>query len=264
MKKNDKRLLGHISHRKGLSFIDEYGKERAADIKNKISSSSKGKLSGDKNPSKRPEVKDKIKKSLVIYFLNNPQAKENIRDKAINRVHNDITKKNMSLVRKGKTYEELFGKEKAELYKQNISKSKKGIIFSEDHIKNIGKASKERWKNEEFFKKMFKKFQIKPNKKELLLFDIIKENNFPFNYVGDGQIIIGGKCPDFLSSNPKHIIELFGDYWHSKKPNIPYNQTEEGTINHYNKYGYKTLIIWEHELICKEDVINKIRGFLDG
>jgi very-short-patch-repair endonuclease len=143
------------------------------------------------------------------------------------------------------------------------SKKLKGRIRTEEHKKNIGIASKERWKNEEFAKKMFKKFNVKPNKKELILFDIIKENNLPFNYVGDGQVIIGGKCPDFLSQNPKHIIELFGDYWHNKKGNVPYHQTEKGTTEHYNKYGYKTLIIWEHELDNKQDVLNKIKCFLN-
>ncbi|GAH86571.1 unnamed protein product, partial [marine sediment metagenome] len=69
-------------------------------------------------------------------------------------------------------------------------------------------------KKPEFIKKRLKGLIKKPNKPEKIMINLIKKNNLPFNYVGNGQIIIEGFCPDFLSKNPKQIIEVFGDYWH--------------------------------------------------
>ena len=79
---------------------------------------------------------------------------------------------------------------------------------------------------------------------------IIKKNNLPFNYVGNGSIHFRGYGklfnPDFLSKNPKHIIEVFGDYWHSLPKRKKLDKQRLAT---YTRYGYKTLVIWEHELI---------------
>ena len=95
------------------------------------------------------------------------------------------------------------------------------------------------------------------------VYRILKKNNLPFNYVGDGVIWFrgdnGAYNPDFLSKNPKHIIEIFGDYWHNL-PNI--KEKDIKRLETYSKYGYKTLIIWEHELKNIIEVLNKIRGFI--
>lgn len=110
----------------------------------------------------------------------------------------------------------------------------------------------------------------KPNKPEKILIEIIKSNNLPFNYVGDGSIYFKGKNhsfnPDFLSKNPKHIIEVFGDYWHNLHK---HSLKDKERLETYSKYGYKTLIIWEHELnprwktnLTREQLVNKIKEFI--
>jgi very-short-patch-repair endonuclease len=101
----------------------------------------------------------------------------------------------------------------------------------------------------------------KPNKIEKRLISIIDKNNLPFKYVGDGQIWIGSKNPDFISLNEKKIIELFGDFWHTQKVRC-FEETENGRKEHFLKYGYKTLIIWEHELVNEKGVLNKIENFV--
>ncbi len=53
---------------KGRTYEEIFGKEKAEQIKKKISESLKGKLAGSKNPSKRPEVKKKIRKSVIKYI----------------------------------------------------------------------------------------------------------------------------------------------------------------------------------------------------
>jgi len=102
-----------------------------------------------------------------------------------------------------------------------------------------------------------------PNKSERRLDDILKIY-FPgqWQYVGNGKIVIGAYCPDFININSqKQIIELFGDYWHTR-PNIPYHQTEIGRKEIFSQYGYKTLIIWERELKNEEKLISKIHKFV--
>ena len=39
---------------------------------------------------------------------------------------------------------------------------------------------------------------------------------------------------------------------------------DEERLKIYSKYGYKTLIIWEHELKNQNEVLNKIQEFFRG
>lgn len=110
--------------------------------------------------------------------------------------------------------------------------------------------------------KMQGKFSLKPNGPETILINLINEHNLPFSYVGDGKLWFRGKNhsfnPDFLSNDPKQIIELFGDYWH-KLPGQEDKDKER--LETYNELGYKTMIIWEHELKNIPDTLNKIKTF---
>ncbi len=110
--------------------------------------------------------------------------------------------------------------------------------------------------NPEYLKKALtnRKFEF-PNKSEKKLLNIMIKNNLDYKYVGDGSVIIGHKNPDYINTNGKKIlIEHFGDYWHQ-------NDTGEERIKNFEKYGFKTLIIWEHELKEPTTVVNKIKNF---
>jgi hypothetical protein len=96
---------------------------------------------------------------------------------------------------------------------------------------------------EEIIGKRMKAMHIHPNKPETILLNLL-EQIYPgeWKFVGDGKVIIAGKCPDFINVNgQKRIIELFGDYWHR-------NDNPEDRVNVFKPYGYETLIIWEKEL----------------
>lgn len=99
--------------------------------------------------------------------------------------------------------------------------------------------------------------QTKPNKQEMKLESLLNELcPKEFKYVGDGQVVFDGFCPDFVNVNgKKQIIELFGDYWH---------KGEDGSerIERFAKYGYSTLIIWENELKRSDDLTAKIMNFI--
>lgn len=100
----------------------------------------------------------------------------------------------------------------------------------------------------------------KPNKLEKKLIDIIEKNNLQFKYVGTGEFRLGNKSPDFLNINgKKQVIELFGNYWHGVRA----RETGEDRIQHFKKYGFNTLIIWENELKNEQMIVEKIKNFAE-
>lgn len=109
--------------------------------------------------------------------------------------------------------------------------------------------------NEKRLKKWIKSIKLTPNKQEQKIIQLIKENNFPYKFVGDGQFVIAGKIPDFVQCNgQKKIIELFGDYWHTKDEEIKRKKL-------FSEYGFQTLVIWEHDLKNTKEVIKMIERF---
>jgi G:T-mismatch repair DNA endonuclease (very short patch repair protein) len=172
--------------------------------------------------------------------------------------------KNMSGAHKGKTFTEEHCKN---LSKSHIGKSKSGKT-----IKKMIEAAKKNWQKKEYkekqIKAVFKGCNIKPNKLEMFLDKLLQELfSNQYKYVGDGKKIIAGKCPDFINVNgQKKIIELFGDYWHSKKVTGRTKIKEEKfRINHFAKHGgYQTLIVWEHELNNINKLKIKLRKFQEN
>lgn len=130
-----------------------------------------------------------------------------------------------------------------------------------EHRRNLVRTNNfKRWGNIEYRENQIKKWmrgnKIKPNKSELQLQSILNEL-YPneFKYVGDGEVVIAGKCPDFINVNgKKQIIELYGDYWHR-------NDNPEDRIQIFEPYGYETLIIWEKELKDVNKVKEKLKRF---
>lgn len=100
-----------------------------------------------------------------------------------------------------------------------------------------------------------------PTSLELKGMKIIEQLGLPYKFVGDGQVMINGKFPDFINCNgQKKIIEFFGSLWHNQ-PNLPYSRTEVGTKEAYAEYGYDTLVIWDYEMKDTNAVIEKIKRF---
>ena len=128
--------------------------------------------------------------------------------------------------------------------------------------------SKLRWSDPDYKDRVVKNSMLKngtskPNKKELFLSDMLSGD---WKFVGNGEVLLGGKSPDFVNINgQKKIIELFGDYWHSEKKTGRGRIEEENLRkSHFAKYGYQTLIIWESELKSPEQLVTKIIDFKGG
>ena len=106
-----------------------------------------------------------------------------------------------------------------------------------------------------------------PTKPEKILNRLLLEIfSKEYKYVGNNKIIIDGLNPDFINVNSqKKIIELFGCYWHKCKKcgfgkrNLRINDKRK--LKTYAKYGYKTLIIWEHEVKNTKKLEKKILDF---
>jgi len=123
-------------------------------------------------------------------------------------------------------------------------------------------AVKELWKDKDRqLKFLFSYLKLKPNKPETLLGNMLNVL-FPkeYKFVGDGKVILGGFCPDFINCNgSKKIIEFNGQFWHTKDQYVI--DKDKRKLAMYKSLGYKTLVIWEHELSNLEKVKNRIIQF---
>ena len=132
----------------------------------------------------------------------------------------------------------------------------KGKTHTPKMRKHLSRVHTKKWQDKEYAMAKMEEFKRKPNKIEKQFLALLNKY-YPkeWKYVGDGNCWIVGKNPDFLNVNgQKKLIELFGDYWHTKKE-------EKERINHFAKYGFKTLVVWQSELKNKEQVLDRINNF---
>jgi G:T-mismatch repair DNA endonuclease (very short patch repair protein) len=91
-----------------------------------------------------------------------------------------------------------------------------------------------------------------PTTPEKKLIDLIKEYNLPYKYTGDGQAHVGTKIPDFVHLTDHKAIDVFGDYFHSKKfleqKGVKYDPKGQKRIDYFKEHGYDLVVIWEKEL----------------
>lgn len=240
-------------------------KELSIETRVRLSKSKTGILNPMFGKSHSPELKAKRSKAL----MGNKNAS--------GFHHTKEWKNRMSIIQKGIKHASPTIATRAKLSECNIGKT-----LSEETKRKIGIASREHWQNNDIraktikgirklwmnplfketqLKKMSLALNVKPNKPEqilLALLNKISPNEWAF--VGDGQLIIGGKKPDFWDGDNK-LVELFGDYWHGKRARC-YEETEEGRIKLFKRYGYKTLVIWEGELKTPHSVLSKIQEYI--
>lgn len=130
-------------------------------------------------------------------------------------------------------------------------------------------AVKEKWKDpayREMRLKQMMQFNV-PNNPETRMIEILKTHDLPYRFVGDGDLIIGGFNPDFVNCNGKKVlIEVFGDYWHTRKD---WEARDERRFDVFSQLGYVTVVFWEHELVksreftdsptmCESEIVSRI------
>jgi hypothetical protein len=98
-------------------------------------------------------------------------------------------------------------------------------------------------------------FNHLPTQNELQVLQYFNELNIPLRYVGDGSLLIGEYCPDFINEDLKIAVELNLNYCIH-----PYNK-EHIKEKAYAKYGYH--LIWLQK-VSKEHIISWILPFFNG
>jgi len=81
--KISKSLMGNVPWNKGTAKIKKTRTQK------ELSEEIRLRMTGDKNPAKRPEVREKIRQSLLKAYINNPEILENRRASGINQ-HSDV------------------------------------------------------------------------------------------------------------------------------------------------------------------------------
>lgn len=196
-----------------------------------------------KEAQNRPEVREKKSKAMKK-ICNTPEARK--RNSIAQNKPSTRKKRSDSLIKANKRPEVIENRSRAAVIACNRPERKA----------KCSKIMKEKWKDSEFVKKQMKAKYVRQNKQEKYLEDVLNDL-YPneYKFVGDGEVIIGGCCPDFVNINgQKKIIEFFGDYWHR-------NDLRGSRERFFAKYGYDTLVVWGKELKDMEMVKFRIHRF---
>jgi DNA mismatch endonuclease (patch repair protein) len=186
---------------------------------------------GSKNPSKRVEIKELISKKVAESYEKNPNLR---------RLRGEVSRKLL----KGKTYEQLYGPQKAAELKKQQSIMRKGKKFSEEHNMKIALA-----RSRQVFPSVDSQIEVVV-KNELKKRGISFESQYP---------VYG--LPDIAIPHKKVAIFCDGCYWHGCPVHFPYNKkTKDEYVNmKLQKAGWKVLRFWECEIKNNLPlVINKI------
>ena len=146
-----------------------------------------------------------------------------------------------------------------EEHKEKIRQSLLGKKHTPEHIEKVRQSTLRMWRNPITRDKLINSLlnMRSPNGHETVMLNLLNENfGNEWKFVANGQVILGGLCPDFINTNGKKlIVEYFGEYWH--KP-----QDEKFRKKVFSQFGYDTLVIWSTEMSNKTAVINKIGKWL--
>lgn len=144
-------------------------------------------------------------------------------------------------------------KENPELaYEQSAKSGKK--LKGKKQSKEVVDAVKEKWKDPEYKAKKLKQMMkhMKPNRPENKIIKICEKFGLPYDFIGNGALIIGGFNPDFVNTGDKKlIIEVFGGYWHNR---VGWTTRDRHRLKTFSDNGYKTLVLWENQLVSRKGV----------
>lgn len=216
---------------------------------------------GARNPMYGKKVSEETNKkrseSLKRYYENNDNP-------MLNRHHTEEVKKKIGKASKEREREPLTEEQRRKMSKAAMGrlgywKGKKLYKTAKEKIK---KAKIKIWQNPEYreknIKAMLKGLFKEPTSLEKQFIDIIKKHSLPYRYVGDGSLLIGFKCPDFVNTDGKKIcIEVRPKRLCHVYDKCSSEEYKKQRIKHFAKYGWKCLVIWEEDL-SEENLIRRM------
>lgn len=227
----------HISRKHEISLTCISCSNKSEERARKISATKTG-------VPKTEKEKRKLSESVKRYLAENPYTEED-------KLRRSISLRDREPWNKGKelTEEDRLHKSIA----QKIAQPKYAV------------AQKERWNNlskeekEDRISKSLSRSSQRPNVPEMKILALLEYlYSGEYKYTGNGEVTLGDMCPDFTNINgQKKVIEHFGEYWHK-------GENPNEIISRYLEYGFKCLVIWEHELEEPEKVIERINAFHKG
>ncbi len=232
----------HLAHLNQPRQSPMKGKKHKPETIVKMSLSHKGKLVGNLNPAKRPEVRLKLREGKLgdKNPMKDPEvAAKSAKNSALARIGRKVSKET-----KAKISKTLMGHPVSIRSRKKMSKSHKGKPFSNKHCMAIKALWADPIYREKQIQAIIKGSHLKPNKQEKKLNKIIQKL-FPGEYklnVKANIMTLGGKVPDFVNINgKKKLIEFYGEHWHQE-------EDSQKRIDYFKQFGWDTLVIWGNEL----------------
>ena len=193
------------------------------------------------------------------------ESKKKISESLKGHRYSEESKRKMSVSQQGRTHSKETRQKMSDTHKQRpgrFTKGNSGRKFTDEHRRKISESAKRLRENPEYRDRIVQvtlaACRKSPNKAEQKLQRVLN-NMHPgeWKFVGDGAVIFNGHNPDFINVNGKKlIIELFGDYWHR-------GEDPADRIAVFTPYGFRTLVIWEHELKNLLAVGSRLKRFID-
>jgi len=263
----------HSKWTKGKSFEEKFGKNKSGKILNKRRITLNKIFGNDMNQTKSCKCCGKIME-IVDYCPSQFHRQSHCSVKCVGKMNGKLLK--------GETWEQWFGKEESdkrkirygkmvisllnqpkykEIYKK-IGDSMRGKtnkeIFGTVIANKIKQKQKDAWLiNKELrIKNVMKALRKRPTSYEQRFINLCAKHQLTYKYVGDGELIIGGKNPDFVNTNGlKILVETYWSEIHEKN-------YETKRFNHLKPYGFYTAFLSEHDLFHKDwenHCLNKIK-----
>lgn len=141
--------------------------------------------------------------------------------------------------------------------KKKISDGHKGKILSETTKRKIGKAFLGRKLSREHIQKVLRRRTM--SSLEQKFNDIVLKNNLPYKFVGNGEVMIGRKNPDFVNCNGQKIaIEVYCTRHKQNLRNLDIEAWKEERAKSFEEYGWDLLFFNEVE-VNEKNIKNKLR-----
>lgn len=228
--------------------------------------------------------KENIRKATLKYFEKHPDERKRLFQKGENniaklpKIREKIKKRHWS--RTKVINPPMLGRKRPDVTKRmrernpmsNPESKKKYLLVVRSSVykKKRSTALKKMWGNSEFkervIKRTLKALFKRPTKLEQKYVFFFNKYSLPLAYCGNGSLIIDGKNPDFYENNGKKIcIEVANKKQKMVRSRGKYKswqEYEQQRIEHFAKYNWKCLVLWQDELKNEEVLLDKIKNFM--